>query len=539
MCKVIIVEDEMLVRLGVKSIVNWEQLELDLVGDVSSGKEALDFFIEKDDVPDIVITDIHMPGMDGMELIKKVRETGANCKFVILTCLAEFDLARKALSLGVSDYVMKFDMTKESIEKILVKLKDQVHTEQQGKKKVQRNLAKKETLLKDVLRDYLLHHACSANQLKQLLMEENLVLYQANITVVSLFVHGYARLQHKYTDENGGFVNNVLLNVLDELILAVQGSYVIHERFGQYILVFSFEEDSKLLVDQRVYSFLEHMKDTIQIYFNVATSYGISRILPFYENIPILLKQSQYALEHKYFWDIGKMIRYDEISKEALIEKIKTGLEWFMNEIHTVEMLKSALLDMFKAFCSHEEGLAVSDYLKFMHSVYMKISAFYNHEDEPEEIVELIRIASECESSNQVMVMYKVRIQAIENKHKQHFRYSNEVHTILQYIKDHYMEDISLESIASQVGYSPNYLSMVFKREYQVNLFEYINGYRIERAKELMETTNLYVYEIARLIGFTDESYFSRIFKKYTGIRPNEYKRVDREKSNGKVHRLK
>ena len=118
--KILIVEDEVLVRCGLRSMVNWEKLGLDVIGDASNGKEALEIY-EKEK-PDIVMTDIKMPVMDGLELIEKIREQDQSTRIVLLTCYEEFSYLMRAMKLGVSDYILKLKMKPDEIEKAMEKV---------------------------------------------------------------------------------------------------------------------------------------------------------------------------------------------------------------------------------------------------------------------------------------------------------------------------------------------------------------------------------------------------------------------------------
>lgn len=113
MYKVMIVEDEMLVRVGLRSSVDWSKYGMEVAADLPDGQAAWDYYLKEK--PDIVITDIRMPRMDGMELIGKIREADKETRIVVLSCLEEFDLARRAMSLGVSHYILKLTMTEAEI----------------------------------------------------------------------------------------------------------------------------------------------------------------------------------------------------------------------------------------------------------------------------------------------------------------------------------------------------------------------------------------------------------------------------------------
>ena len=134
------------------------------------------------------------------------------------------------------------------------------------------------------------------------------------------------------------------------------------------------------------------------------------------------------------------------------------------------------------------------------------------------------------ESLPEILAYCQGRLEKIMAAEGEEEKVSRKISKVIAFIEEHYMEDISLELLADCVGYSPNYLSMVFKSQYGINLFEYLNKYRIEKAEELLLETNLYSYEIAVKTGFSDDSYFSKTFKKYTGHSPNEYRKKVRGK---------
>ena len=132
MYKVLIVEDEIFVRLGIKMSVEWEKLGMEVAGDAENGKQALEIY-EKEH-PDIILTDLKMPVLDGMGLIRRIREKDHTTRIVILSCLEEFHLVQQAISMDVSDYILKLTMTQEDMERILHKVKGELDVIKERKK---------------------------------------------------------------------------------------------------------------------------------------------------------------------------------------------------------------------------------------------------------------------------------------------------------------------------------------------------------------------------------------------------------------------
>ena len=131
MFDVLIAEDEMLVRIGLKNSIDWEKLNMRVIADVANGQDAMEVY--EREKPDLIITDIKMPVMDGMELISKIREKDTKTKIVILTCYEEFDTVHKAINLGVSGYILKLKMTPSEMEAVLKKVQEELSLED-GKK---------------------------------------------------------------------------------------------------------------------------------------------------------------------------------------------------------------------------------------------------------------------------------------------------------------------------------------------------------------------------------------------------------------------
>jgi len=210
MYRVLIAEDEVFVRLGLKMSVEWEKMDMRVIADAANGQQAWDIY-EKEH-PDIILTDIRMPVMDGMELIRRIRERDRETRIVILSCLEEFQLVREAISMGVSDYILKLTMTPEDMEKILQKVRTELESIR-GSRKEQGEVSPEEK--KRVLLDFFYYDSYDMESVKRRLERLALPFGQKNLLMAILEVDNYGRLQSRFKDEYGLLVSSAISNVLN------------------------------------------------------------------------------------------------------------------------------------------------------------------------------------------------------------------------------------------------------------------------------------------------------------------------------------
>ncbi|MBB6635901.1 response regulator [Cohnella thailandensis] len=529
MHKVLIVEDEMLVRLGLKNSVDWSRFGMEVAADVPDGQAAWDF-IQREN-PDVVITDIRMPRMDGMELIERIRERDKRTRIVVLSCLEEFDLARKAMTLGVSNYILKLTMTEEEISNVLNGVSEELGR-LNGKSETAGGAgdlpANLELVKEKMLKDFLFYGIFSPDEFGSFVQRSGMRLSPVRLQACVMELDRYSRIKQKFKDEHGHLVKMSLLNVLSEILASRKRGEAFHLDDNRYLLLFSYGDlHSEQSIQAETGAILQQIQDVIRTYFNGTVSFGISAPRSGYASLPSSHAEAQQALGRKFLAGPGQlhatggkretsgyrgrlaaMRRYEPIRSllpKAKQEEYERYLELIEEQAGDRKAVTSALFQ------------------------FVQWIATQMYDSNQNERALLYNITERLEDSDTLPGMLDETAAYVAELAKQaheRLQMSDEIAKAIQYVKLHYADNISLQTVADYVDLSSGYLSNLFRKELQITFIDYLNRYRIERAKELMATTSKKSSDIAVEVGFSPEyTYFSKVFKKVTGLNPNEYRR--------------
>ncbi|GGD49693.1 response regulator [Paenibacillus nasutitermitis] len=526
MYKVLIVEDEMLVRLGLRNSVNWHKFNMTVVADASDGRTAWEWYSREQ--PDVVITDLKMPEMDGMTLISKIREKDKWTKIIVLTCMEEFDLARKAVSLGVSDYMIKLTMTEEEMEAVLQKTYQELQLRNDIKPAKPVVQANSYFVKEKLLKDFMFYNIYSAQEFGKNVDELKLRLSPARLILCVMEIDNYKDLAEKFRDEQGQLIKMSLLNMLEEILGNSGRGEAFYINDMHYAALFSFGDTaSEQAVHQELHGTLNRIKEVIGTYFGVSVSFGISPIDNGFASLGKLYQEAQKALEHKFFMGTGLLIGSTHYRPDGQIaDKIEAlkhspELSKLLGEQGAVKY--NAKIDAFVKRLPEDKRM----FNQFFCGLVQWISAACYASGEPYSalVLDYNRNIQQCDTLDQMIADFKIFISEALDHVRNRKKLSKEVAAAVQFIDSHLGQDISLVQVAEYVKLSSSYLSTLFKKELQVTFIEYLNHARIERAKELLVGTYLKSYEIAEEVGFTEPTYFSKVFKKSSGLSPNEYRR--------------
>lgn len=528
MYKVIIVEDEMLVRIGLKNSVEWGKFGMEVAADFSDGLAAWEYY--EREKPDVVITDICMPKMDGMELIANIRKAEKHTRIVVLSCLEEFELARKALALDVSSYILKLTMTEQEIEEVLNGIRDELESQERSaaaRTDSGMSASSLDLVKEKMFKDFLFYNIFSAEEFGRFAAQSGLRLTPVRLVACVMEVDRYTQLKERFRDDYGHLVKMSLLNILDEIMSVHKRGEVIQINERQYALILHFGDFlSEQSIVQETGRILGGIQDAIRLYFNSSVSFGVSGIRGGYDALPKLYAEAQRTLERKFLTGPGQQHRGDQPADNAGVQSRFAALR----ECELLRKLLSpgkqaeldALLDgLERVITGDRKTLEV----RIFHCMQW-INAQLYHGGENERLLGAAEQLERCDTLPDMLDQLIGHAEQSAGEISNRLHRSDEITRAIQYIKLHYTENISLQMVADYVGLSFSYLSNLFRKELNISYIDYLNRYRIERAKELLTETQLKSADIAVRVGFSPEyTYFSKVFKKITGRNPNEYRR--------------
>ncbi len=518
--KAFFVEDEIVTREGIRDNVDWQGHGFEFCGEASDGEIAMPLLQAIQ--PDLLITDIKMPFMDGLELCKIVRERMPRVKIVILSGHDEFEYAQKAINLGVTEYLLK-PVTAQDLHRVLRQIATQIDRERREHDDLQRlksQVEENRTVLRERLLLSLLMGAVSSAEAieKSQLVGLDLVAawYQVMViridlrsTANSFDYHEYQRVQQALADPLERHLDVMLIKKdVEELVLIMKGSSpeYVHER--------------KTLLAQVI----RHQAQTSGGSVTIGCGTTKHRLTDISQSFVEALIEAQGSGNR----DTAPL--NSNASKADLLKINKPAVESYLRC-----GVKDDFPDLFDTFIRPLCDAALKSYLvknyivmdialaaaKFVASLGGNVDQVIPVLDNIE--VTLAEITTVEQLRNQLQgILIGALTYRDSQANSQHSLMLQQVH---DYIDQHYTDaDLSLNEVASQVHLSPSHFSTVFSQETGQTFKEYLTEVRIKRAKELLRSTPLRSFEISYQIGYSDPHYFSYVFRKQTGLSPKEYR---------------
>ena len=528
MIKLLIADDEPLVQIGVKSMINWEKLGIELVGTASNGAAAYEM-IEKFR-PEIVLTDIQMPVLSGLEMARKCRSAfGDLPAFIILTSYESFPYAREAISLHAVEYLLKLDLTPESLEETLCRAIDQVN----------RQKAEIAAVPSDSFTDMqLFHERFFIRLLNNLYENEEQARRQAHSLNIRLDCPGYAAAQVEvaggssiHTQEQALTLYNSTIQMFQNLISKHLHCQTVALDVRYFAVIFFLDDDATDTWKSVINDSLTATFAMLHNYYSVSLTAGVGRLVhraldlssSWYD-----AKQAASLLDSK-----RSVLFYDDSSVPPTLRNV-FNLSLFRRDICSAfeELDETALREILSTITDllTSDGMHYAQALDAASSIlHLALTLLPNGS-------EVISGIYQSETDNYHSLYRQKSVPGViswlhtledglcasflEQKSGQKNKL---VENVKKYIQENLCMRLSLQDIAQHFSVSPNHLSQLFKKTCDIGLNEYINHQKISRSKELLRDSNLKIYEIADQLGFESAFYFSKVFKKVTGMSPRDY----------------
>lgn len=541
MYQVLLVDDEPLILTGIQSMINWEDYDCVITDKASNGKQALEK-MEKS-MPDIVITDIKMPVMTGIEFMQECRDRGYDTVFILLTNLEEFSLAKSALALGAADYLVKMEMTQEMMGNSLKRA-----TEMCNQKRILTDkIPHREFHPKDVkqtatgfFRDILEKAGNLSDEFRKKWQEpvEKMELEQLYENGVLMWIRPYKDrdLFENVSEDDRKEMLDYAQSLMEQFMNRIHSGCctLVWKRMGILAILPGQNRTEKYYRDtgKKICNILED-------YFGCQTLVAISapmediwggskralsqikKIQEFYyyhSNEPVVLVSDVEA----HFWE-ERHARHDTFDISFLKKDLRQALvQQDKEKVNSVFEELSALFTEFHP--AREQVVNACANLYYFFLSYVEEDALIKEEmPYPSVVMEILLECFTLKAHTRWLLKFGSWVgNTMENFHRGS-KTDKIVEAAKEYVRENYGEKLTLAAIASKIGISQGYLSSVFKKQTGGNLNDYINQIKIEKAKELLEKHEYMMYEISDMLGFENPYYFSKVFKKLTGITPSEY----------------
>ncbi|WP_245711621.1 response regulator transcription factor [Gracilibacillus ureilyticus] len=506
--------------------IDWQKLGLTLISTHENGLQALEF--AKKEVPDILITDIGMPKMNGIELTEKLKQLNENIQVAIISCHNEFSYAQKALKMNVQDYLLKESLDIEDMKKILIKCKNRLDTENNQLKEIE-HLQFKINQSNDIEEQRLFKQFVKG--ISNQLINDYLNPEKCYIPVL-LLVNDFYRKEKKYISEDTLLF--AIRNVTEEMIRRMgETLFYIHYEGNKSFLLY--ENDLSIKIDY--YKVIQQLLTNIQSEINRVLDVEVSFIVGHNGHVESLkMSIDQLLFNDKLFYLNKNTI--STIRQNVLIESNVS--------IETEDHIKK-LISLIKQAVFHED----SESLK-QHLIHFKHYCF-KYELNPGYVKEtLIHLVLELKGKVNIMyhvtpAYYKESIQNdvllldlmdevidyverfIDNwkKHSESLSVRAKHKDVLNacyFVSRNIESKFSLEEVADHLFLNASYFSRLFKREMKMTFIEYVKKAKVERAKEILKQSHEPVGAISERLGYDNQSYFIKIFRQYTGYTPYEYR---------------
>jgi two-component system response regulator YesN len=533
MYKLLLVDDEEEVRQNMISRIKWEDYGFELIGEAQNGLEALEI-VEKI-IPDVVITDIKMPFMDGLELSKALRKKYPTIKIVIVTGFDEFEYAQKALNLNVIEYLLK-PVSLENIAELLLKMKTLID-EEISQREDMKSLREYYVSSLPILKEKFLTTLVTSNLTKEEIMEKcknyNISLEGKYFAAAVIGIDkDFKKLGDTDNSAEASELNKfAVLNVANE-IGSQNGKNNIFMHMDQVVLIIAYNEEESY--SNRILYTLENIRQSIEKFFKFTITIGLGNVVDRVSDIFKSYQNAVSALDYRLVIGNNRVIWIEDIEPAAKVNiNFDEGVEHEISnaiKFGTEEEIEKTINNIFaKLFDVHASFKDYQIYLLEMLIAILKVakSPDTNLEEIFGEKRNLFEELNSFYNLNQVrdwFIHISVQIMKTIRKNRQ------ETSTLLvekakDYIKTHYSDnDITINEVCNFLHISPTYFSFIFKRETEMTFTGYLTQVRMEAAKELLRTTNMKLFAIAEKVGYSEPNYFSYSFKRYFGVSPKEYR---------------
>lgn len=533
--RIVIADDESKIIQLIEQLGHWDELGIEIVAVCYDGAEAITQIRALK--PDIVLTDIKMPIYDGIQLIEKTREVGIDSHFIVLSGYKYFDYARSAIQLGVIDYLLK-PLDEEQLNKTLAKTCLMIEEKRQ-KNTENQQLASYKKQEQEQMNEKLVHYLMDMDGM---CLKDFPDIQAFNQVYHTEFEECCFRCVYITTDLDsllGGVESLFSEKLMDsmEAIFAGRCHYVsVSEKRGTIILL-NYEVNKRDEIKQAISALFYSIKNLTEIYGNFILNLGVSLEKEAVSLLSQALKEAFVAEWGRLIFFSDRVLEYDQVKglpRFKVRDLINTQLEAdLMNCIRyfQFEEMGSSFAHLYKA-AQHYSNFYPGDMHDLVNYLENQILPIHiKKENQVEWEQTRYELAVTYKKARNFFELLKLQYLFLEKWLREKLKemqinQGKPVDETKKYIQEHYAESLSLDTFADKFQLTSTYFSKLFKAEAGIGFSEYVIQIRIEKAKDFLLRTNESIKTISGKVGYLDDKYFARLFKKQVGIKPSDFRKV-------------
>lgn len=505
--KLMIVDDDDQIREGMAFGIQWDNLGIEEVQCLKNGKDALQCLEHA--YFDIIISDISMPVMSGIELMREVRKKYSEICFILISGYKEFEYAQAGIRYGAEGYILKPIHLNELLE-IVTKVTEKI---EQRKEDTQNRELAIELGKNQVIRQIIQKKITNPDEIKDFLIGKN--GFEKIHTLLGVVIEDDNKTE---TDER---IKKIFIKKITEFLAGyTYAIFDIHTN-EQFLLIDVVDSTLRIFhLKQQICRMIEMMNREMK---EQSFSAGISKQGNL-TDISYLYECANNVLEYRFTYGKGSCLDYAICEEEA--EKKKRNFqheEWNQKIMGAIENGTKtdleAVIEGCKKALTGNEKLFIR---KFFSQNVLQISQMQKMKMQENQIE---RAVFEADTFEEAIFCWTSFLNNVRKRREEEDKYTSDILKALDYIHEHYMEKVTVEQVAEYLEISEGYFSRRFKQQVKVSFVKYLNQYRIDKAEALLSSTNLKVYEIAEQVGIPDYIYFTQVFRNLKGMSPTDLRK--------------
>lgn len=520
----VVIDDIRAVVNGISRDMDWSGLGIEIVGTASSGEEGLALVKEK--LPDIIVTDIRMPRLSGIEMMRELRPQLPQAKFIFISGYSDFDHAQDALRLGAFDYVLK-PFTPKQLAEVVGKAAQELEADRQQSEQLsdmQQKLRESMPLLRQEYLSLLVRFSARPETLQKRWEFLQMEMQPSPLAVVVLEIDHFVQKSENISVNDAELLRFAVQNIVEETVLRLAKGIVFRESVHRFVLIVNTGGGVSML------GIAEECRENVERYSKCTVSAGVSRTVQELEELPVAYQQAVEALTYTFYTGGNSVFFWEHITQrpevlprpnadmeKELVYALRSG------NAAQAEKLLLALLET----AGKTENLPSPDSAK---ALCVELAALIrNAVPELTESSELTGLMKTLTSPRAVLsdlresLKMLCRLSCAQVQSRLQFSAQETVQTAIRYIRDHLHLNLMVGDYAAHVHLSTSYFSNLFKKVTGLSVGAFVIQAKMEQAKLLLAGDQP-ILEIAESLGYEERSYFSDVFKKTTGLTPSEFR---------------